>query len=228
MKKVYGSVDTTLKSSPVSSLEDLLGAEADDVIHETKNLVSMFPRPDGKLFLYENAYDNAQHCHHLEYYRWAMYFTAFLFGTVFALSTLGLLPTQGELEHFEYIIVGAGPAGLVAGVNLAKKLQQEAEKINAVPGKVLILESGTESQSDVLKGLNRLSGTSQRQSLRPVVAIAKPDAWSLPDLNSFDIPLMWSSLSLKTDASEFLSHHWPVSQSFLGRAVGGSGLHNAM
>ena len=224
-KKVYGSVET-VDSSPVSSQEDLLNA-THDVIHETENLVSGVPRPDGRTF-YENTDYNAHHSRHLKYSRWATYFTTFLFGTVIALSTLGLSPTQEELEHYEYIIVGAGPAGLVAGVNLAQRLQQEAEKINAVPGKVLILESGIESQSDVLKGLHRLSGTRQNQSLRPVVAIAKPDAWSLPDLNSFDIPLMWSSLSLKTDASEYLSHHWPVSQSFLGRAVGGSGLHNAM
>jgi hypothetical protein len=217
VKKLYGSVET-VNSSPVSSQEDLLNA-THDVIHETENLVSGVPRPDN---------DNAHHSRHLKYSRWAKYFTTFLFGTVIALSTLDHSPTQEELEHYEYIIVGAGPAGLVAGVNLARRLQQEAEKINAVPGKVLILESGTESQSDVLQGLHRLSGARQNQSLRPVVAIAKPDAWSLPGLNSFDIPLMWSSLSLKTDASEYLSHHWPVSQSFLGRAVGGSGLHNAM
>jgi len=48
--------------------------------------------------------------------------------------------------------------------------------------------------------------------------------------NGFDIPLMWSSLSRKDNGdkgiSDFYSHHWPVE--ILGRAIGGSGIHNAM
>ena len=56
-------------------------------------------------------------------------------------------------------------------------------------------------------------------------------------LNKFDIPFFWNELSKDqeldssdTDSpSSFYSlHHWPVNQTFLGRAVGGSGIHNAM
>jgi hypothetical protein len=143
--------------------------------------------------------------------------------TWFAISFFSSDPsTSGSIggeEEYEYIIVGAGPAGLVAAVNIAKRLKKEAQDSNSLPGKVLLLESGTKSQSDVMRKLNsqrHLGNNSMRTS-------------GLPP-NGFDIPLMWSSLSRKDNGdkgiSDFYSHHWPVE--ILGRAIGGSGIHNAM
>jgi len=144
-------------------------------------------------------------------------------------------------EEYDYIIVGAGPAGLLTAINLAKKLQQEVVigdsltmKGTVSPGKVLLLESGTKSQSDVMKKLYRGDSTSlypkeekqgeyYQSSLLPFCFVGKQT-----EMNQFDIPLLWSELSSKIDLKEYLSHHWPVDQTFLGRAVGGSGIHNAM
>ncbi len=120
-------------------------------------------------------------------------------------------------EEYEYIVVGAGPAGLVAALNIAKRLQTEASySSDSLPGKVLLLESGTKGQSAVMHVLN--------QHLKQTIRTARLTP------NEFDIPLMWSSLSKKDNGdkglSEFYSHHWPLE--ILGRAVGGSGTHNAM
>ena len=238
MTKVYGSIDTTLKSSIGSSLEDLLGNASHHAIHETENLVSRIVLQDDEksatIFDDPQANTGSFNAYYTSSSRGFLlmtYITVFLCGIlaiILAMCGHDLFSTKEyhDLEHhsFRYIIVGAGPAGLVVGINLANRLQQEAERTNKVPDKVLILESGTESQSDVMKELHILSGT--RRGLRPFVT--NSDAWSLAGLNKFDIPLMWSRLSVKTDASEYLSHHWPVGQSFLGRAVGGSGLHDAM
>jgi hypothetical protein len=237
MKKFYGSIDTLKSSSHESSLDDLLGNDVNtnhhhDVIDETENLISRIDLPREKGTIIDDADASIPSCRtsYLRNFRLIICISAFLCGTS-ALAMYGLnifLPTNENLDYehsFQYIIVGAGPAGLVVGINIAKRLQQDAEITSTVPGKVLILESGTESQSDVMNDLHILSGT--RRGLRPPF-VAKSDAWSLAGLNKFDIPLMWSRLSSKADESEYLSHHWPVTQSFLGRSVGGSGLHNAM
>eukprot|EP00557_Chaetoceros_sp_GSL56_P009908 CAMPEP_0176482444 /NCGR_PEP_ID=MMETSP0200_2-20121128/3378_1 /TAXON_ID=947934 /ORGANISM="Chaetoceros sp., Strain GSL56" /LENGTH=798 /DNA_ID=CAMNT_0017878759 /DNA_START=37 /DNA_END=2430 /DNA_ORIENTATION=- len=130
---------------------------------------------------------------------------------------------QDLVDEYDYIIVGAGPAGLLVAFHLAKRLQEESieahgDDIHA--GKVLVLESGTESQSDVMKVLLMQQDDGRVQQ--------EEELWNDGAKNMFDIPLLWSELSSKDDWSEYLSHHWPVEQTFLGRAVGGSGIHNAM
>jgi Choline dehydrogenase and related flavoproteins len=124
-------------------------------------------------------------------------------------------------QEYDYIIVGAGPAGLLVAFQLAKRLQQESMEAYGNTdhaGKVLVLESGTKSQSDVMTVLFQAdAGEEEYKAGR-----------AGRGKNAFDIPLLWSELSSKDDWSEYLSHHWPVDQTFLGRAVGGSGIHNAM
>jgi choline dehydrogenase-like flavoprotein len=141
------------------------------------------------------------------------------------------------VEEYDYIIVGAGPAGLVVAFHLAKRLQQESIKAygtNDHAGKVLVLESGRESQSDVMKLL--LHDTSSHGFAKDArdgnhySQQQDKSSWIFVGggLNKFDVPFLWSELSSRDDWSEYLSHHWPVDQTFLGRAVGGSGIHNAM
>jgi len=224
----YGSIDTTLaetcssyyfsspETSPDSSSDDLISTN-----HKDNNIMVEFMSFSRKRNIFNHR--------HLKYL--SSVFIVILFPVVFIILALlwshpflkwpfeaYQIEPQDAGEDYEYIIVGAGPAGLLVAFYLAKRLQEESieaygDVIHA--GKVLVLESGTESQSDVMKALLLHDGRVQQ------------DVWNGAN-NKFDIPLLWSELSSKDDWSEYLSHHWPVDQTFLGRAVGGSGIHNAM
>ena len=54
-------------------------------------------------------------------------------------------------DYFDYIIVGAGPAGITCAVNLARRLENEDTS-----SRILLLESGKESQKSVLESLDKL------------------------------------------------------------------------
>lgn len=101
-------------------------------------------------------------------------------------------------QEFDYIVVGAGPAGIIVAMTLANKLLKEANELGGQRGKVLLIESGTRSQStveEVLRIINK--GGTGNVSAR---------------LNEFDIPLAWSMLSKapqkQNDRDYFLSHQW--------------------
>lgn len=102
-----------------------------------------------------------------------------------------------SLDGYEYIIVGAGPAGIIVAMNLAEKLLNEAMDRRCSPGKVLLIESGTRSQSAVEEKIREMNGAAINRSL---------------SLNEFDIPLAWSMLSkLRNSLSDrkiYRSHQW--------------------
>ena len=122
---------------------------------------------------------------------------------------VAVFPVQKELLYYpnnaldyEYIVVGGGPSGILAAYKLARLL----------PGKVLLLESGTASQSSVLSSLNH----EVENTLR---------------LNKFDIPLLWSGVASNKQQGHIdpaSSHQWPMTTMLLSRALGGGGLINAM
>ena len=70
--------------------------------------------------------------------------------------------------------------------------------------KILLLEGGDAGQAGVgdLPGNAYLSTT--------------------PRLTSFDVPLLWSGVARNKE------YHWPVPSVLIGKALGGSGVHNAM
>ena len=121
---------------------------------------------------------------------------------------------------FIYIVVGGGPSGILLATKLAKKLQHEGSH-----GQVLLLESGSASQSSVLATLNH-----------PDVPASGELSWNAKTLrlNKYDIPLMWSGVASSQDRQDpfvensFSLHHWPISKTLLARALGGCGLINAM
>ncbi len=145
---------------------------------------------------------------------------------------------------FDYIVVGAGPAGIITAVNLARRLDGDESK-------VLLLESGTLSQSSVLRELERLKNRNRDsktnyhnlEDLNSTIyngshnsddEVIPVYSSNLKDLNQFDIPFLWNELSqvheVEVDSSSlyYSLHHWPIKQTLLGRAIGGSGVHNAM
>lgn len=168
-------------------------------------------------------------------------------GLVIALSILIVLfiisieQLVEEAEYFDYIIVGAGPAGIICAVNLARRLESEDSS-----SKVLLLESGEESQKSVLESLDKMD----RLKKQNVQDISKEGMASFNvkasynkyridssqvfdvDINDFDVPLFWNKLSEKRNCTDhgsaYFYHHWPISNAIVGRAVGGSGIHNAM
>lgn len=131
-----------------------------------------------------------------------------------------------DRAEYEYIVVGAGPAGIIAAYTLAKKLQEEAATLTNDVGKVLLLESGTLSQSSVEERIMHLYGG----VLDTEFGIEEDRDQEVLEVNEFDIPLMWNKCNNRRVEGKlnYLSHHWPVAETFLGRAVGGSGIHNAM
>ena len=122
---------------------------------------------------------------------------------------VAVFPVQKELLlhpydalAYEYIVVGGGPSGILAATRLARLLS----------GKVLLLESGTASQSSVLSSLNHEIENTLR-------------------LNKFDIPLLWSGVASNKQQGRIdpaSSHQWPMTTMLLSRALGGGGLINAM
>ncbi len=163
-------------------------------------------------------------------------------------------------SSFDYIVVGGGPSGIVTAVTLARRLQQETVELKrrnqgqgqgqnenkagegrshnqrmeefAAP-KVLLMESGTLSQSDVLKKLQERKNNQNSKNDENEEAMLKDPLLVFQDpsndinINAFDIPYFWNKLSMKK-GRDYLLHHWPINRTFLGRAIGGSGIHNAM
>lgn len=99
---------------------------------------------------------------------------------------------------YDYIVVGAGPAGIIVATRLAQRLPD---------AQVLLLEAGTDSQTNVMERLEEEQGQ------------CKPSTGALL-FNEFDVPLLWSGVASGK------RHHWPIE--LLGKAVGGSALFNAM
>jgi choline dehydrogenase-like flavoprotein len=134
---------------------------------------------------------------------------------------------SATLFYYDYIIVGAGPSGIIAATELAKsfpKLQ------------ILLIEAGTMSQSSVQRNLRERG----QQPKDRVCDETSPSVLPLPaQLNAFDVPLLWSGIA--SSAHGILppstephnirhnhKHHWPIRRTLLGKTMGGSGLHNAM
>ncbi len=153
----------------------------------------------------------------------------------------GLLRFDRNEEEYEYIVVGAGPAGIIVAVSLARKLL-EAEMhthqhrsgagAGTGAGKVLLLESGTLSQGSVERSPLFDTPDGVLNSNDSQVQNQNQNQNQSPFINEFDIPIMWNNCNSKENGDDgmrrFLSHHWPVEGTLVGRAVGGSGLHNAM
>jgi hypothetical protein len=107
-------------------------------------------------------------------------------------------PFTGLEEEFDYIVVGAGPAGTIVAMNLANKLEKEARETGGQMRKVLLIESGTRSQSAVEERIRAINKG----------AIGNTSVF----INEFDIPLAWSMLSKvpqnRNDLTDFSSHQW--------------------
>ena len=133
-------------------------------------------------------------------------------------SQTGLYENEQE-SGYEYIVVGGGPAGILFATKLAEHLFRSSPPKKRPP-KVLLLESGTDTQSSVYASLDMLPKMIQGPVLRGDEHLR---------LNKFDIPLMWSGVSFpRQESSGWSDHHWPVPNVLLARALGGCGLHNAM
>lgn len=123
--------------------------------------------------------------------------------------------------EFEYIVVGGGPAGILTATKLSRYLMSEEHASKKQPSYVLLLESGTETQSAVYSNLD--TSTKETEAL-----------WETDDvrLNKYDIPLLWSGIASRPPIDKGnlppSSHHWPIKHTLLARVLGGCGLHNAM
>jgi hypothetical protein len=104
--------------------------------------------------------------------------------------------------RYDYIVVGAGPAGIIAAVSLARALPQQT---------IVLLEAGTTSQASVLSNIQATMAQRRRrrQQCRPrnhAPPCCDGDAsdgrsnprsspWSTTSLNEFDVPLLWSGVA---------------------------------
>lgn len=124
--------------------------------------------------------------------------------------------TGSPYDQYTYIVIGGGPSGILVATKLAKKLLLEGSH-----GRVLLLESGTASQSSVLTTLQHPD-------------VSGDLSWNAKTLrlNKYDIPLMWSgvasSLRQQNNRVPASMNHWPIGKTLLVRALGGCGLVNAM
>lgn len=134
-------------------------------------------------------------------------------GVLIALWHIPEAIAEQNASYYDYIVVGGGPSGIIVATKLAEKL----------PGlKILLLESGTVSQTSVLETLSQQNTN----------VLWSDDKFSL---NKFDIPLMWSGVASSQGRRRVLNleqtwsdHHWPIDRTLLARGLGGCGLHNAM
>ena len=219
MKKGYGSIDATLNSTPASSREDL--RESEQFLDVQENRYQF----DNENPIHEK--DTTRGIHKQQRKRGSLFLLSLqvviLMRIMWSVAFYVILSRERE-EGYQYIVVGAGPAGIVTAFNLAKRLEQEATKQGRQAERVLLLESGSLSQSEVMRDLHKFRGT--KSSFRNIQNKIDSISPLLP--NDFYIPLMWTKLNEKQNEQEYLSHHWPIEETFLGRAVGGSGIHNAM
>jgi choline dehydrogenase-like flavoprotein len=140
----------------------------------------------------------------------------------------------------DYIIVGAGPSGIITATKLARLFPY----LN-----ILLIEAGTESQTAVQTNLNK-----RNKDATTCDAVGRQ-----PKLNEFDVPLLWSGVASSAQGYppsrrtmtvnnmssrrypaddlaardpfapvQYERHHWPIARTLMGKTVGGSGLLNAM
>jgi choline dehydrogenase len=137
-----------------------------------------------------------------------------------------------DASSFDYIVVGGGPSGIICATKLARAFPDLI---------ILLLESGTSSQASVLR---TVAGTTTNNYNTNTGADFFLGGDGIDNtLNKFDVPLLWSGLASsqgrrralppKTTNGEkgqalWSNHHWPIKKTLIGRALGGSGVHNAM
>lgn len=114
------------------------------------------------------------------------------------------LEEEDTIMLFDWIVVGAGPAGIIVATELAR----QRPHLN-----IVLLESGSTSQTKVLEQLER----QRRDSCDDGNSIFFS---SSSFFNEFDVPLLWSGAATSDQ------HHWGIE--LLGKAIGGSAIHNAM
>lgn len=159
-----------------------------------------------------------------------------------------------EVSEYDYIIVGAGPSGIIVATKLARSFPNL---------QILLLEAGTESQTAVQINLQHQQHESSKEREGASSTCEPSQQQQQQRWNEFDVPLFWSGVASaqgepshrtltansmnsrrypaddlvsrhssssrnSNSQQQYRNHHWPVARTLLGKAVGGSGLHNAM